>query len=107
MHIFGTHFIITHNGGGLRPPPQRWAAASRRPTFVDSIVGDGEAANIANTYADTYQMCPYFYILLLTIILQAVRVCRRPPGEIRPQKLNLGFPITHFAPKTGLKRRAP
>ena len=27
-----------------------------------SIVGDGEAANIAKTYAYTYQMCPYLYI---------------------------------------------
>ena len=35
------------------------------PTFVESIVGDGEAANIANTYAYTYQMCPYFYISLI------------------------------------------
>ena len=93
------------NGGGLRPPPQRWAAASQRPTFVDSIVGDGEAANIANTYADTYQMVLYFYIFLLTIILSSVLVCRRPPGEIRHQKLHLGFQIADFALKTCLKRR--
>ncbi len=33
--------------------------------FVASIVGDGEAANIAKTYAYTYQMCSYFYILLI------------------------------------------
>ena len=32
---------------------------------VASIVGDGEAANIAKTYAYTYQMCPYLYILLI------------------------------------------
>ena len=32
------------------------------PTFVDSIVGDGEAVNIAKTYAYTYQMCPYLHI---------------------------------------------
>ena len=35
------------------------------PTFVESIVGDGEAANIGNTYAYTYEMCLYFYILLI------------------------------------------
>ena len=58
---------IPNNGGGLRPPPQRWAAASRPPTFVESFVGDGEAANIANTYAYTYQLCPYFYILLIYV----------------------------------------
>jgi len=33
--------------------------------FVASIVGDGEAANIAKTYAYTYQMCPYLYIWLI------------------------------------------
>ena len=36
----------------------------RRPKAA-SIVGDGEAANITKTYAYTYQMCPYFCILLI------------------------------------------
>ena len=38
------------------------AAFGGPPTFVESIVGDGEAANIAKTYAYTYQMCPYLHI---------------------------------------------
>ena len=36
------------------------------PTFVDSIVGDGEAANIAKTCAYTYQICLYFHIYHLS-----------------------------------------
>ena len=46
-HSHSHSLTITNNGGGLRPPPQRWAAASRRPTFVESIVGDGEAVAVA------------------------------------------------------------
>ena len=42
------------------------------PTFVDSIVGDGEAANIAKTYAYTYQMCPHFHICPLSSRLSYV-----------------------------------
>ena len=37
----------------------------RRPKAA-SIVGDGEVANIAKTYAYTYQMCPYFHICHLS-----------------------------------------
>ena len=35
------------------------AAFGGAPAFVDSIVGDGEAANTAKTYTYTYQMCLY------------------------------------------------
>ena len=48
------------------------AAFDGAPTFVDSIVGDGEAANIAKTYAYTYQMCPYFHICHLSYYLPSV-----------------------------------
>ena len=48
------------------------AAFGGAPTFVDSIVGDGEAANIAKTYAYTYQMCPYFHICHLSYYLPYV-----------------------------------
>jgi len=75
-HSHSHSLTITNNGGGLRPPPQRWAAASRPPTFVESIVGDGEAANIAKTYAYTYQMCPYFYILLIYYIYLYTNPCK-------------------------------
>ena len=43
----------------------------RRPKAA-SIVGDGEAANIAKTYAYTYQMCPYFHICHLSHYLPYV-----------------------------------
>ena len=45
------------------------AAFGRAPTFVDCIVGDGEAAHIAKTYAYTYQMCLYFHICHLSYYL--------------------------------------
>ena len=48
------------------------AAFGGAPTFVDSIVGDGEAANIAKTYAYTYQMCLYFHICHLSYYLPCV-----------------------------------
>ena len=48
------------------------AAFGGTATFVDSIVGDGEAANIAKTYAYTYQMCLYFDICHLSYILPYV-----------------------------------
>ena len=38
------------------------AAFGGAPTFVESIVGDGEVENIAKTYTYTYQMRPYFHI---------------------------------------------
>ena len=44
-----------HNGGP--------AAFGRRPTVVDSIMVDGEPANIAKTYANVYQMFADLYIL--------------------------------------------
>ena len=42
------------------------AAFGGAPTFVDSIVGDGEAANIAKTYAYTHQMCLYLHMCHLS-----------------------------------------
>ena len=45
------------------------AAFGGAPPFVDSIVGDGGAANIAKTYAYTCQMCPYFHICHLSYYL--------------------------------------
>ena len=53
------------------------AAFGGAPTFVDSIVGDGEAANIAKTYAYTYQMCPYFLPYLSPFLLFALCRLRR------------------------------
>ena len=47
-------------GVAPKAQPPLW----RRPKAA-SIVGDGEAANIAKTYAYTYQMCPYLYIWLI------------------------------------------
>ena len=35
------------------------------PIFVDSIVGDGEAANIVKTKAYTYRTCPHLHIFLI------------------------------------------
>ena len=52
-----------------RPHKGGRAASGGAPTFVDSIVGDGEAANIAKTYAYTYQVCPYFHICHLSYYL--------------------------------------
>ena len=37
----------------------------RRRKAASIVGGEGEAAHIANTCAYTFQMCPYFYILLL------------------------------------------
>ena len=52
-----------HKGGPARSAgPPLW----RRPKAA-SIVGDGEAANIAKTYAYTYQMCPHFLLFSLRI----------------------------------------
>ena len=63
------------NGGGLRPPPQRWARRLRRRAHLCGFhVGDGETTNIAKTYAYTYQMCPYFHIFtFLTFVLRRRR----------------------------------
>ena len=47
------------------PPKAARPPLWRRPKAA-SIVGDGEAANIAKTYAYTYQMCPYFHICHLS-----------------------------------------
>ena len=53
--------------------PQRWARRRRRrPKAAASIVGDGEAANIAKTYAYTHQLCPYFHICHLSYYLPYV-----------------------------------
>ena len=48
------------------------AAFCGAPIFADSIVGDSEAANIAKTYAYTYQMCLYFHICHLSYYLPYV-----------------------------------
>ena len=42
-----------------RPPPQRWAAALRPPTFVEFIVGDGEAVAVAVAVAVAAAYTPY------------------------------------------------
>ena len=44
-----------HNGGR--------AAFGRPPTVVDSIMGAGEAAGKAKTYANVYQISAYLHIL--------------------------------------------
>ena len=41
------------------------AAAGRLPTLVEYITGDGEAANIAKTSANTYQVDAYLGILFI------------------------------------------
>ena len=50
---------IHHYGGGLRLPPQRWGGPppAACPIFVESIMVDGEAANIVKTHANMYQIC--------------------------------------------------
>ena len=46
--IMEAAFGRVHNGGPV--------AFGRRPTVVESIMGDGEAANTAKTYANMYQI---------------------------------------------------
>ena len=53
--IMEAAFGRLHNGGR--------AAFGRPPTVVETIMGDGEAANIAKTYANMYQIFAYLYIL--------------------------------------------
>ena len=68
MHMFSLCLPPHHHQQWRRPSAASTKVGGRLrrpPTFVESIVGDGEAANIAKTYAYTYQMCPYFYILLI------------------------------------------
>ena len=43
-----------HNGGG--------AAFGGPPIVVESMMGAGEEANIAKTYANVYQISAYFHI---------------------------------------------
>ena len=52
--IMGAASGRLHNGGR--------AAFGHPPTVVDSIMGAGEAANIAKTYANVYQIFTYFSI---------------------------------------------
>ena len=69
------------------------AAFGGAPTFVDSIVGDGEAANIAKTYAYTYQMCPYFHICHLSYYLPyvgSVEMSYSPTTSMRMSRSKLG-----------------
>ena len=80
-HCHSHSLTITNNGGGLRPPPQRWVAASRRPTFVESIVGDGEAVAVAVAVAAAYTpYTPYthytsdIYGIYLYIYLDSVYI---------------------------------
>ena len=53
--ILEAAFGRLHNGGP--------AAFGRRPTVVESIMVDGKAADIANTYGNTYQIFAYLNIL--------------------------------------------
>ena len=47
-------------------------AAEGHPRMVAvSIIVAGEAANIAKTYAYTYQMCPYLYVLFMYLLTPA------------------------------------
>ena len=69
-HCHSHSLTITNNGGGLRPPPQRWAGASRRPTFVESIVGDGEAVAVAVAAAYT-PYTPYTHYSHYTNYIQS------------------------------------
>ena len=41
------------------------AAFGGPPTFVESIIGDGEVANIVKMHAYTYKMCPCSHISLI------------------------------------------
>ena len=61
-NMFAASPSPTMGAAASRPPPHRWAAAMRPPTFVETIVGDGEAANIAKTYAYAANVSalPYF-----------------------------------------------
>ena len=52
--IMEAAFGRLHNGGR--------AAFGRPPTVVETIMGDGEAATIAKTYANMYQIFAYWYI---------------------------------------------
>ena len=56
--IMEAAFGCLHNGGP--------AAFGRQPTVVESIMGDGEAANIAKTQANTYKI--YAYLCILPIL---------------------------------------
>ena len=55
--IMEAAFGRLHNGGP--------AAFGRRPTVVKSIMGAGDAANIAKTYANGYQFPAYAHILAI------------------------------------------
>ena len=57
--------------GGWRDGPK---TLTRGDGGMEISHGDGEAANIAKTYAYTYQMCPYFYILLIFMWFGALGV---------------------------------
>ena len=53
--IMEAAFGRLHNNGG--------AAFGGPPIVVETIMVDGEAANIAKTYGNTYQIFAYLYIL--------------------------------------------
>ena len=56
-----------HNGGraafGRPPTVVETITFGRPPAVVETIMGDGEAAHIANTYAIMYKIFVYLYIL--------------------------------------------
>ena len=89
MHMFSLCLPPHHHQQWRRPSAALHkggrAAFGGAPTFVDSIVGDGEEANIAKTYAYTYQMCPHFHICHLSYHLSYIGSYRAYPfGPIRP-----------------------
>ena len=67
------------------------AAFGRRPTVVESIMGDGEAANTAKTYANMYQIFANLHILPISLKSPYVY-----PGAIRLARS--GAPTEAFAP---------
>ena len=75
-----------HNGGR--------AAFGSPPTIVETIMGDGEAANITNTYKCVSNMCVFVY---LTIFLYSP--CVAPGALIFWPK---GAPVGPWTARTGL-----
>ena len=80
MHMFSLCLPPHHHQQWRRPSAASTVKGGRAafggdPTFVDSIVGDGEAANIAKTYAHTsnVSLLPH----LSPLLLLALRKLRR------------------------------
>ena len=82
--IMEAAFGRLHNGGRV--------AFGRPPTVVDSIMGAGEAANIAKTYANVYQIFAYFsisYIFLYSPYVDpgAIHLAKSPAPGIATKNL--------------------